>query len=151
VTVLRWRLLPFATQHDSPRASAETAFPQSKPDLIPMPNELRRVERALLSVSDKTGLIDFARALHKLGIALVSTGGTAKAIAEAGLPVSDVSDLTGFPEMMDPASEGPWRPARHPLASRAPGLDARPRHPADRPARREPLPLRGDGRGRQGL
>ncbi|MGX5736631.1 bifunctional phosphoribosylaminoimidazolecarboxamide formyltransferase/IMP cyclohydrolase [Bosea thiooxidans] len=66
-----------------------------------MPNELRRVERALLSVSDKTGLIDFARALHKLGIALVSTGGTAKAIAEAGLPVSDVSDLTGFPEMMD--------------------------------------------------
>ncbi len=66
-----------------------------------MPNELRRVERALLSVSDKTGLIDFARALHGLGIALVSTGGTAKAIAEAGLPVSDVSDLTGFPEMMD--------------------------------------------------
>lgn len=66
-----------------------------------MPTELRRVERALLSVSDKTGLIDFARALHKLGIALVSTGGTAKAIAEAGLPVTDVSDLTGFPEMMD--------------------------------------------------
>jgi phosphoribosylaminoimidazolecarboxamide formyltransferase/IMP cyclohydrolase len=66
-----------------------------------MPSELRRVERALLSVSDKTGLLDFARALHKLGIALVSTGGTAKAIAEAGLPVTDVSDLTGFPEMMD--------------------------------------------------
>lgn len=66
-----------------------------------MPTELRRVERALLSVSDKSGLIEFARALHKLGIALVSTGGTAKAIAEAGLPVTDVSDLTGFPEMMD--------------------------------------------------
>lgn len=66
-----------------------------------MPTELRRVERALLSVSDKTGLIDFARALNRLGIALVSTGGTAKAIAEAGLPVTDVSDLTGFPEMMD--------------------------------------------------
>jgi phosphoribosylaminoimidazolecarboxamide formyltransferase/IMP cyclohydrolase len=66
-----------------------------------MPNELRRVERALLSVSDKTGLIDFARALSRLGIALVSTGGTAKAIAEAGLAVTDVSDLTGFPEMMD--------------------------------------------------
>lgn len=66
-----------------------------------MPTELRRVERALLSVSDKTGLIEFARALHRLGIALVSTGGTAKAIAEAGLPVTDVSDLTGFPEMMD--------------------------------------------------
>ncbi|MBA4220712.1 MAG: bifunctional phosphoribosylaminoimidazolecarboxamide formyltransferase/inosine monophosphate cyclohydrolase, partial [Methylobacterium sp.] len=66
-----------------------------------MPNELRRVERALLSVSDKTGLIDFARALSRLGIALVSTGGTAKAIADAGLAVTDVSDLTGFPEMMD--------------------------------------------------
>ncbi len=66
-----------------------------------MPTELRRVERALLSVSDKTGLIDFAQSLHRLGIALVSTGGTAKALAEAGLPVTDVSDLTGFPEMMD--------------------------------------------------
>ena len=66
-----------------------------------MPNELRRIERALLSVSDKTGLIEFARALSRMGIALVSTGGTAKAIAEAGLAVTDVSDLTGFPEMMD--------------------------------------------------
>ncbi len=66
-----------------------------------MPTELRRVERALLSVSDKAGLIDFARALNRLGIALVSTGGTAKALSEAGLPVTDVSDLTGFPEMMD--------------------------------------------------
>ncbi len=61
----------------------------------------RRVTRALLSVSDKTGLIEFARALAGFGIDLVSTGGTAKAIAAAGLKVSDVSDLTGFPEMMD--------------------------------------------------
>ncbi|MCP9628245.1 bifunctional phosphoribosylaminoimidazolecarboxamide formyltransferase/IMP cyclohydrolase [Rhodopseudomonas palustris] len=61
----------------------------------------RRVTRALLSVSDKTGLIDFARALVGHGVELVSTGGTAKAIAAAGLPVKDVSDLTGFPEMMD--------------------------------------------------
>ncbi len=61
----------------------------------------RRVTRALLSVSDKTGLIDFAKALAGLGIELVSTGGTAKALAAAGLKVSDVSDLTGFPEMMD--------------------------------------------------
>uniref|UniRef100_E6VE60 Bifunctional purine biosynthesis protein PurH n=1 Tax=Rhodopseudomonas palustris (strain DX-1) TaxID=652103 RepID=E6VE60_RHOPX len=61
----------------------------------------RRVTRALLSVSDKTGLIDFARALASHGVELVSTGGTAKAIAAAGLPVKDVSDLTGFPEMMD--------------------------------------------------
>lgn len=66
-----------------------------------MTDRLRRVTRALLSVSDKTGLIEFARALADRGVALVSTGGTAKAIAAAGLQVSDVSDLTGFPEMMD--------------------------------------------------
>src|SRR6201982_1367674 len=60
-----------------------------------------RVTRALLSVSDKSGLIDFARALAGHGIELVSTGGTAKAIAAAGLKVTDVSELTGFPEMMD--------------------------------------------------
>jgi len=60
-----------------------------------------RITRALLSVSDKTGLAEFARALAKYGIELVSTGGTAKALAEAGLKVTDVSDLTGFPEMMD--------------------------------------------------
>ena len=59
------------------------------------------LRRALLSVSDKTGLIDLARALAERGVALVSTGGTAKAIREAGLEVSDVADLTGFPEMMD--------------------------------------------------
>src|SRR5437868_6649369 len=63
--------------------------------------DLRIVKRALISVSDKSGLIDFARALAGHGIELVSTGGTAKAIAEAGLKVRDVSDLTGFPEMMD--------------------------------------------------
>ncbi|MGR3782982.1 MAG: bifunctional phosphoribosylaminoimidazolecarboxamide formyltransferase/IMP cyclohydrolase [Albimonas sp.] len=59
------------------------------------------IRRALLSVSDKTGLTDLARALHQAGTELVSTGGTAKAIREAGLPVRDVSELTGFPEMMD--------------------------------------------------
>jgi phosphoribosylaminoimidazolecarboxamide formyltransferase/IMP cyclohydrolase len=61
----------------------------------------RRVTRALLSVSDKSGLIDFARALASHNIELISTGGTAKAIADAGLKVKDVSELTGFPEMMD--------------------------------------------------
>ncbi len=66
-----------------------------------MAQSTRRVTRALISVSDKTGLIDFARALAGHGIELVSTGGTARAIAEAGLMVRDVSDLTGFPEMMD--------------------------------------------------
>src|SRR5271166_3051710 len=64
-------------------------------------NYLRRISRALISVSDKTGLIDFARALAGHGIELVSTGGTRKALADAGLPARDVSDLTGFPEMMD--------------------------------------------------
>jgi phosphoribosylaminoimidazolecarboxamide formyltransferase/IMP cyclohydrolase len=57
--------------------------------------------RAILSVSDKTGLVEFARCLTDLGIELISTGGTAKAIAAAGLPVKNVSDVTGFPEMMD--------------------------------------------------
>src|SRR3954466_10476671 len=66
-----------------------------------MTERLRRITRALLSVSDKSGLIDFARALAGYGIELVSTGGTAKAVAGAGLKVRDVSDLTGFPEMMD--------------------------------------------------
>jgi len=65
------------------------------------PRDLRPVTRALLSVSDKTGLIEFARALAGRGVELVSTGGTRKAIADAGVPVKDVSDLTGFPEMMD--------------------------------------------------
>src|SRR3954468_5090964 len=63
--------------------------------------DLRRITRALLSVSDKTGLIEFARALSGHGIELVSTGGTAQAIADAGLKVRDVSELTGFPKMMD--------------------------------------------------
>src|SRR5262249_22080243 len=66
-----------------------------------MTDHPRRVTRALLSVSDKSGLIEFARALAGYGIELVSTGGTAKAIAAAGLKVVDVSELTGFPEMMD--------------------------------------------------
>jgi phosphoribosylaminoimidazolecarboxamide formyltransferase / IMP cyclohydrolase len=66
-----------------------------------MTDTTRRVARALLSVSDKTGLIDFANALAARGVELISTGGTAKAIATAGLKVKDVSELTGFPEMMD--------------------------------------------------
>src|ERR1700726_2441472 len=66
-----------------------------------MTDHPRRVTRALLSVSDKSGLIEFARALAGHGVDLVSTGGTAKAIATAGLKVTDVSELTGFPEMMD--------------------------------------------------
>jgi phosphoribosylaminoimidazolecarboxamide formyltransferase/IMP cyclohydrolase len=60
-----------------------------------------KIKRALLSVSDKTGVVEFARGLRELGVTLLSTGGTAKAIADAGLPVTQVSDYTGFPEMMD--------------------------------------------------
>ena len=63
--------------------------------------ELRRITRALISVSDKTGLIEFARGLVSHGVVLVSTGGTAKALKDASLNVMDVSELTGFPEMMD--------------------------------------------------
>ena len=66
-----------------------------------MPADLRRPARALLSVSDKTGLIDFAAGLWDYGIELVSTGGTHAALAAAGIPVRDVSDLTGFPEILD--------------------------------------------------
>ena len=56
---------------------------------------------ALLSVSDKTGIVDFARTLHASGVKLLSTGGTAKLLAENGLPVTEVSEITGFPEMLD--------------------------------------------------
>ena len=61
----------------------------------------RAIKRALLSVSDKTGLADLGAALAARGVELVSTGGTARTLREAGLDVRDVSDLTGFPEMMD--------------------------------------------------
>lgn len=70
-----------------------------KPDIVtqkPQP-----VRRALISVSDKTGIIEFARALHAQNIELISTGGTAQHIAQADLPVKDIADLTGFPEIMD--------------------------------------------------
>ncbi|MGC1488035.1 MAG: bifunctional phosphoribosylaminoimidazolecarboxamide formyltransferase/IMP cyclohydrolase, partial [Albidovulum sp.] len=64
------------------------------PDLAPL-------RRALLSVFDKTGLVDFARALHDRGVELLSTGGSAQMLRDAGLPVRDVAEVTGFPEMMD--------------------------------------------------
>jgi phosphoribosylaminoimidazolecarboxamide formyltransferase/IMP cyclohydrolase len=63
---------------------------------------LRPIRRALLSVSDKSGLVEFARELHtKHAVELIATGGTKKALADAGLPVKDVSELTGFPEILD--------------------------------------------------
>ncbi|HEV3160321.1 MAG TPA: bifunctional phosphoribosylaminoimidazolecarboxamide formyltransferase/IMP cyclohydrolase [Xanthobacteraceae bacterium] len=66
-----------------------------------MSDNLRRATRALVSVSDKSGVVDFARALAGFGIELISTGGTRKILGDAGLKVLDVSELTGFPEMMD--------------------------------------------------
>ena len=67
---------------------------------IPAPDCIK-IRTALLSVSDKTGIIELAQALVSQGVRLLSTGGTHKAIAAAGLPVTDVSDVTGFPEIMD--------------------------------------------------
>ncbi|MFP1754244.1 bifunctional phosphoribosylaminoimidazolecarboxamide formyltransferase/IMP cyclohydrolase [Lonsdalea quercina] len=61
----------------------------------------RPLRRALLSVSDKAGIVEFAQALSERGVELLSTGGTARLLADAGLPVTEVSDYTGFPEMMD--------------------------------------------------
>ena len=60
-----------------------------------------QIKRALISVSNKEGVVEFARQLHEAGVEIVSTGGTMKAIKEAGIPVTYVSDVTGFPEIMD--------------------------------------------------
>jgi phosphoribosylaminoimidazolecarboxamide formyltransferase/IMP cyclohydrolase len=83
-------------------ASPKTVLPGGpKAQDFAMTDTLRRVTRALLSVSDKSGLIEFAQALAAHGVELIATGGTAREIADAGLQVRDVSELTGFPEMMD--------------------------------------------------
>src|SRR5437763_7458080 len=62
---------------------------------------LRKIRRALLSVSDKTGIVEFARELRRFDVELISTDGTAKALRDAGIEVRDISDVTGFPETMD--------------------------------------------------
>ncbi|CAN5405545.1 bifunctional phosphoribosylaminoimidazolecarboxamide formyltransferase/IMP cyclohydrolase [soil metagenome] len=64
-------------------------------------SELRKIKRALISVSDKTGIIEFAKSLQNFGVEIISTGGTARVLRENGINVKDVSDETGFPEMMD--------------------------------------------------
>ena len=104
------------------------------------------VRRALLSVSDKTGLIPFASKLVSLGIELISTGGTAKALAAAGLPVTEVSSVTGFPEIMDGRVK-----TLHPMIhggllgvrsdTRACGGDGRACHHADRASGGQSLPF----------
>src|SRR6185436_2176754 len=80
--------------------------------------------RALLSVSDKTGIVDFGRGLAARGFELVSTGGTGRVLSDAGLAVTNVSDLTGFPEMMDGRVKT-LHPALHG------GILARRDHPGD--------------------
>ncbi len=62
---------------------------------------MAKIKRALISVTDKTGVAEFAKALHEMGVEIISTGGTARVIREAGVPVTDVSEVTGFPEMLD--------------------------------------------------
>ena len=64
-------------------------------------SELRKIKRALISVSDKTGIVEFAKSLKKFGVEIISTGGTARSLRENGVEVTEVSDVTGFPEMMD--------------------------------------------------
>ncbi len=64
-------------------------------------SELRKIKRALISVSDKTGIVSFAKSLQKFGVEIISTGGTARTLREESIKVTDVSDVTGFPEMMD--------------------------------------------------
>src|ERR1700686_3384827 len=64
-------------------------------------SQLVKIRRALISVSDKAGIVDFARELQGFGVEIISTGGTAKSLRDAGIEVRDVSDVTGFPEMMD--------------------------------------------------
>ena len=64
-------------------------------------SELRKIKRALISVSDKSGVVEFAESLQKFGVEIISTGGTARSLREGGVDVTEVSDITGFPEMMD--------------------------------------------------
>src|SRR5215212_4548933 len=64
-------------------------------------SDLRQIRRALISVSDKTGIVDFARELSAFNVEIISTGGTAKTLRDAGINVRDISEITGFPEMLD--------------------------------------------------
>ena len=86
-----------------PSASGNNRPAKPKHTLQNAPDNAKpvKLERALLSVSDKTGLVEFAAALHGLGVELLSTGGTAEVLATAGLPVKQVAEHTGFPEIMD--------------------------------------------------
>lgn len=86
-------VIPMSNSH-AELSSSEEQNKEQNIDIVP-------VKRALISVSDKTGLTDFAKALQKMGIEILSTGGTAKTLKDAGIDVKDISDHTGFPEIMD--------------------------------------------------
>jgi phosphoribosylaminoimidazolecarboxamide formyltransferase/IMP cyclohydrolase len=90
-----WLLLPRL------RGQAAVHSPTGVQFVSESPAAAKPIKRALLSVTDKTGLVEFAHTLAGFGVELISTGGTAKALREAGLAVKDISDLTGFPEMLD--------------------------------------------------
>jgi phosphoribosylaminoimidazolecarboxamide formyltransferase/IMP cyclohydrolase len=62
---------------------------------------MKKIERAIISVTDKRGVLDFAKSLNEFGVKILSTGGTAKVLREGGIPVRDISEYTGFPEMLD--------------------------------------------------
>jgi len=62
---------------------------------------MKKIERAIVSVTDKTGVVDFAKSLTPFGVQILSTGGTARTLRDGGVPVTDISEYTGFPEMMD--------------------------------------------------
>ncbi|MBW1763854.1 MAG: IMP cyclohydrolase, partial [Deltaproteobacteria bacterium] len=62
---------------------------------------MKKIKRAVISVTDKSGVVEFAKSLSELGVQILSTGGTAKAIREGGIPVIDIAEYTGFPEMLD--------------------------------------------------
>jgi phosphoribosylaminoimidazolecarboxamide formyltransferase/IMP cyclohydrolase len=64
-------------------------------------SESRKIKRALISVSDKSGIVEFASKLNDFGVQIISTGGTAKTLRENNIEVTEVADVTGFPEMMD--------------------------------------------------
>ena len=117
-----------------------------------MTDDIVPVRRALLSVSDKTGLVEFGRFLAGQGVEILSTGGTARALREAGVPVTRGGRPHRLPRdpgraREDAGAADPWRAARPARPARAPRADGGARHRADRPRRGEPLPLRGDGRG----
>ena len=118
--------------------------------------EKRKIARALLSVSDKSGLVEFAKALSEQGVELVSTGGTAKLLRDAGLKVIDVAEVTGSPEMMDGRVKT-LHPKIHGGLLAVRGNEAHEKalsefaHPADRSAGGQSLSVRDDGPNRRRL